>query len=92
LTTLLRVAPLVALGEQGVGVRQVTESFGAIVFDGEIGERPTRHQGQGHGDLRDPGFVEGVLDQFPDQPAFALLLGLLAQAGLVHVKPVLVHC
>ena len=91
LTTLLRVVPLVALGEERVGVGQVTEPFGAVVLDRQIGERATRHQRQGDVDLRDAIFVQGVLDQFTDQPTLAVFLGLPAQPGLVHCEPLLRH-
>ena len=40
----------------------------------------------------DAGLVQGVLDQLPDQPPLVVLLGLLAQPGPVHVKPLLAHC
>ena len=38
-----------------------------------------------------PVFVQGVLDQFADQPALAMLLGLFAEPRLVHVEPLLAH-
>ena len=41
--------------------------------------------------LRQAGFIEGVLDEFPDQPALAVLLGLLAQAGRIDFKLSLAH-
>jgi len=62
-----------------------------VILNNQLSQRTTRQQGQSDGDLRDAGFVQGVLDQFPDQPALALLFGLLAQPGPVHVEPLLAH-
>ena len=46
------IGTFVALGEQRVGMGQVTETFGGIVLDGQIGQRSTRDQRQADGDLR----------------------------------------
>lgn len=70
---------------------QVMESFGGIIFHGEISEGPTCDEGQGDGDLRDARLVQGVLDQFTDEPPLALLLGLATQPRLVNVEPLIAH-
>src|SRR5262249_37177335 len=87
LAPLLRIASLVALGKERVGVGQIPEPFRGVVLDGQIGQRTARHEGQGDGDLRDALFIEGVLDKLTNEPSLTMLFGLSAQARPVHVKP-----
>ena len=70
---------------------QVAEALGAVVLHGQVRERATGDRGQGDVDAGDARFIQGVLDQLPDQPALAMLLGLLAESGSVHVEPLLAH-
>ena len=69
----------------------MTEAFRAVVLDRQIGERTARDQRQGDGDLRDAWLVQGVLDQFADQAALAVFLGLLAKASTINIEPLLAH-
>src|SRR5439155_15736348 len=80
LAALHRVGALAAGSEERVSVRKVPETLRAIILNCEVRDRFARNRRKANVDAGDAGLVQRVLDQFADQPALAVLLGLPAQA------------